>query len=79
MNSADQQRQVAEFLASAALDLRKVLELDPELSFAQIEGVILKLPQALLEAAPLLARCNDDDWAADIQCRHVWSRRIDTA
>ena len=69
MNTADQQQGLMEFVNSAALNLRAVLEADPEISAAQIEAIILKLPQVLSETAPLLAQCNADGYPADVQFR----------
>lgn len=58
MNSADQ---MAEFLESAAHNVRKILEDDPETSAEEIETVVNRLPQVLREAAPFLAQCEAED------------------
>ena len=60
MNSGNEQQQLAEFLNSAALNLRKVLEGDPEISTRQIEAILHKLPHLLLATAPLLEQSSDD-------------------
>lgn len=43
------ERELAEFLNSAMRNLRKILESDPEISVAEIETMVMKLPQVLLE------------------------------
>jgi hypothetical protein len=55
-----QEREPAEFLNSAVHNLRKILERDPEISPAEIETVVRKLPLVLREMAPLLAQSNED-------------------
>ena len=41
--------------------VRPELECDPEISAAEIETMVMKLPQMLLETAPLLARSEQSD------------------
>ena len=55
------ERELAEFLNFAMRNLRKILECDPEISAAEIETMVMKLPQMLLETAPLLARSEQSD------------------
>ena len=55
-----EERGLAEFLNSAIHNLRKILECDPEVSTPEIEAIVMKLPLMLRDAAPLLARSNDD-------------------
>ena len=62
----NRERELAEFLNSAMRSLRKILECDPEISAAEIETTVMKLPQMLLESAPLLARCSDDMLTTDV-------------
>ena len=62
----NRERELAEFLNSAMRSLRKILECDPEISAAEIETTVMKLPQILLESAPLLARCSDDMLTTDV-------------
>jgi hypothetical protein len=69
VNSGDQEREAADFLKSATQNLRKLLEHDPEISAAQIETIVMQLPQVLREAAPLLARSDDADWRSDGKMR----------
>ena len=54
MNSAEQQREMAEFLNSATRNLRKYLECDPAIRADEIDAVLSRLPQLLREAACLL-------------------------
>jgi hypothetical protein len=65
VNSGDQEREAVDFPKSATRNLRKLLEQDPEISAAQIETIVMQLPQVLREMAPLLARSDDADWRAD--------------
>jgi len=62
----NRERELAEFLNSAMRSLRKILECDPEISAAEIETTVMKLPQMLLESAPLLAGCSDDMLTTDV-------------
>ena len=54
------EQELAEFLNSAMRNLRKILECDPDISADEIETMMMKLPQVVLETAPLLARSSDD-------------------
>ena len=55
----NRERELVEFLNSAAHNLRKILERDPEMSAAEIETIVIKLPLAMRETAPLLAQPGD--------------------
>ena len=57
----NEERQLTEFLNSVIHNVRKILESDPEISAAGIETTVMKLPQMLLETAPLLARSEQSD------------------
>jgi hypothetical protein len=61
MNSAEQQQEMAEFLNSAAHNLRQYLECDPAIRVAEIDAVVNSLPQLLREAARLLTEYEADD------------------
>ena len=65
----NRERELMEFLNSAAHNLRKILERDPEMSAAEIETIVAQLPQVLREMAPLLARSDDADWRCDGKMR----------
>ena len=56
----NRERELTDFLNSAAHNLRKILERDPEMSAAEIETIVMKLPLAMRETAPLLERPDDD-------------------
>ena len=55
----NRERELVEFLNSAAHNLRKILERDPEMSAAEIETIVIKLPLAMRETAPLLEQPGD--------------------
>jgi len=65
----NRERELMDFLNSAAHNLRKLLEHNPEISAAQIETIVAQLPQVLREMAPLLARSDDADWLCDRKMR----------
>ena len=69
MNSGGQEREGADFLKSAPQNLRNLLEHDPEISAAQIEMIVMQLPQVLLDTAPLLAQSDDADCGCDGKMR----------
>ena len=56
----NRERELMEFLNSAAYNLRKILERDPEMSAAEIETIVMKLPLVLRETASLLQQPDDD-------------------
>ena len=56
----NRERELVEFLNSAAHNLRKILERDPEMSAAEIETIVMKLPLVLRETASLLQQPDDD-------------------
>ena len=56
----NRERELLEFLNSAAHNLRKILERDPEMSAAEIETIVMKLPLVLRETASLLQQPDDD-------------------
>ena len=56
----NRERELMEFLNSAAHNLRKILERDPEMSAAEIETIVMKLPLVLRETASLLQQPDDD-------------------
>ena len=56
----NRERELVEFLNSAAHNLRKILERDPEMSAADIETIVMKLPLVLRETASLLQQPDDD-------------------
>jgi hypothetical protein len=61
MNSAEQQREMAEFLNSAARNLRKYLECDATIRADEIDAVVNRLPQLLREAACRLTEYESDE------------------
>ncbi len=56
----NRERELMDFLNSAAYNLRKILERDPEMSAADIETIVMKLPLVLRETASLLQQPDDD-------------------
>ena len=56
----NRERELMEFLNSAAHNLRKILERDPEMSAAEIETIVMKLPLVLRETASLLQQPDHD-------------------
>jgi hypothetical protein len=56
----NREQELMKFLNSAAQNLRKILERDPEMSAAEIETVVMKLPLVLRETASLLQQPDDD-------------------
>ena len=56
----NRERELMEFLNSAAHNFRKILERDPEMSAAEIETIVMKLPLVLRETASLLQQPDDD-------------------
>ena len=56
----NRERELVEFLNSAAHNLRKILERDPEMSAAEIETIVMKLPLVLRETVSLLQQPDDD-------------------
>ena len=56
----NRERELMEFLNSVAYNLRKILERDPEMSAAEIETIVMKLPLVLRETASLLQQPDDD-------------------
>ena len=56
----NRERELMDFLNSAAHNLRKILERDPEMSAAEIETIVMKLPLVLRETASLLQQPDDD-------------------
>ena len=56
----NRERELMEFLNSAAHNLRKILERDPGMSAAEIETIVMKLPLVLRETASLLQQPDDD-------------------
>ncbi len=56
----NRERELMDFLNSAAYNLRKILERDPEMSAADIETIVMKLPLVLRETASLLQQSDDD-------------------
>ena len=56
----NRERELMEFLNSAAHNVRKILERDPEMSAAEIETIVMKLPLVLRETASLLQQPDDD-------------------
>ena len=60
MNSGDQEREGTDFFKSATQNLRKLLERDPEMSAAEIETIVMKLPLVLRETVSLLQQPDHD-------------------
>ncbi|HTC77186.1 MAG TPA: hypothetical protein VK657_01160 [Terriglobales bacterium] len=56
----NRERELMEFLNSAAHNLRKILERDPEMSAAEIETIVMKLPLVLRETVSLLQQPDHD-------------------
>ena len=56
----NRERELMEFLNSAAHNVRKILERDPEMSAAEIETIVMKLPLVLRETVSLLQQPDDD-------------------
>ena len=56
----NRERELVEFLNSAAHNLRKILERDPEMSAAEIETIVMKLPLVLRETVSLLQQPDHD-------------------
>jgi hypothetical protein len=56
----NREQELMKFLNSAAQNLRKILERDPEMSAAEIETIVMKLPLVLRETASLLQQPDDD-------------------
>jgi hypothetical protein len=56
----NRERELMEFLNSAAHNVREILERDPEMSAAEIETIVMKLPLVLRETASLLQQPDDD-------------------
>ena len=56
----NRERELMDFLNSAAHNLRKILERDPEMSAAEIETIVMKLPLVLRETVSLLQQPDHD-------------------
>ena len=56
----NRERELMEFLNSAAHNVRKILERDPEMSAAEIETIVMKLPLVLRETVSLLQQPDHD-------------------
>ena len=61
MDSAEQQREMTDFLSAAARNLREYLERDPAIRADESDAVVNRLPQLLRDAAWLLMQYEADE------------------